>query len=83
MIKVWNYLPEYHQEKEEVHAAITQVLESGWLWGGRTARAIARLDERKLDLLRRSAITYREYARGFAQSQAAAAAGLGSDKAAR
>lgn len=50
-----------------------QVLESGWLWGGRTARAIARLDERKLDLLRRSAITYREYARGFAQSQAAAA----------
>ena len=60
-----------------------QVLESGWLWGGRTARAIARLDERKLDLLRRSAITYREYARGFAQSQAAAAAGLGSDKAAR
>ncbi len=53
-----------------------QVLESGWLWGGRTARAIARLDERKLGLLRRSAITYREYARGFAQSQAAAAAGL-------
>ena len=52
-----------------------QVLESGWLWGGRTARAIARLDERKLDLLRRSAITYREYARGFAQSQAVAAAG--------
>ena len=31
MIKVWNYLPEYHAEKEEVHAAITQVLESGWL----------------------------------------------------
>lgn len=50
-----------------------QVLESGWLWGGRTARAIARLDERKLDLLRRSAITYREYARGFASAQAAAA----------
>jgi carbonic anhydrase/acetyltransferase-like protein (isoleucine patch superfamily) len=50
-----------------------QVLESGWLWGGRTARAIARLDDRKLDLLRRSAVTYREYARGFAQSQAAAA----------
>jgi carbonic anhydrase/acetyltransferase-like protein (isoleucine patch superfamily) len=51
-----------------------QVLESGWLWGGRTARAIARLDERKLDLIRRSAVTYRAYARGFAQAQAAAAA---------
>ena len=50
-----------------------QVLEGGWLWGGRTARAIARLDERKLDLIRRSAVTYRAYARGFAQAQAAAA----------
>jgi carbonic anhydrase/acetyltransferase-like protein (isoleucine patch superfamily) len=51
-----------------------QVLESGWLWGGRTARAIARLDERKLDLIRRSAATYRDYARGFAQAQAVVAA---------
>lgn len=50
-----------------------QVLDSGWLWGGRTARAIARLDERKLDLIRRPALTYRQYARAFALSQAAGA----------
>lgn len=31
MIKVWDYLPEYHAEKEEIHAAIEEVLESGWL----------------------------------------------------
>lgn len=42
-----------------------QVLESGWLWGGRTARALSKLDERKLDLMRRSALNYRSYARGF------------------
>ena len=30
-IKVWDYLVEYHQEKEEILAAIEEVLESGWL----------------------------------------------------
>ncbi len=49
-----------------------QVLEGGWLWGGRPARALSRLDERKLGLVQRSAAIYRDYARGFASSQAAA-----------
>lgn len=30
-IKVWDYLKEYEQEKEEVHSAIKKVLQSGWL----------------------------------------------------
>ncbi len=51
-----------------------QVLEGGWLWGGRTARAISRLDERKLDLILRPAFTYRQYACAFALAQAAAGA---------
>lgn len=46
-----------------------QVLDSGWLWGGRTARALSRLDERKLDLICRPAIIYRQYACAFARSQ--------------
>jgi len=50
-----------------------QVLEGGWLWGGRPARALSRLDERKHDLIQRSASIYRDYARGFANSQAALA----------
>jgi gamma-carbonic anhydrase len=47
-----------------------QRLESGWMWGGRPARAISPLDERKAELIRRSALTYREYAAGFAAAQA-------------
>src|SRR5687768_5927928 len=31
MIKVWDYLREYHAEKTEVEEAISQVLESGML----------------------------------------------------
>ena len=31
MIKVWDYLKEYKNEKEEIHAAIEAVLSSGWL----------------------------------------------------
>ena len=30
-IKVWDYLKEYEQEKEEIHSAIQRVLESGFL----------------------------------------------------
>jgi carbonic anhydrase/acetyltransferase-like protein (isoleucine patch superfamily) len=49
-----------------------QVLEGGWLWGGRPARALSRLDERKLGIIQRSAAIYCDYAQGFASSQAAA-----------
>lgn len=49
-----------------------QVLDSGWLWGGRPARALSRLDDRKLSLIQRSAAIYGEYAQGFAASQARA-----------
>ena len=46
-----------------------QVLESGWLWGGRPARQLARLDQRKRDLIRQSAAIYREYAMEFSIPQ--------------
>ena len=49
-----------------------QVMESDWLWGGRPARPIARLDQRKRDLIRQSALTYREYAAEFSLAQEAA-----------
>jgi dTDP-3-amino-2,3,6-trideoxy-4-keto-D-glucose/dTDP-3-amino-3,4,6-trideoxy-alpha-D-glucose/dTDP-2,6-dideoxy-D-kanosamine transaminase len=38
MIKVWDYLREYHAEREEVDAAIRQVLESGTLILGANVR---------------------------------------------
>ncbi len=31
MIKVWDYLQEYEDEKNEIHEAIEKVLTSGWL----------------------------------------------------
>ena len=46
-----------------------QVLDSGWLWGGRPARPMSKLDQRKLQLIKQSAATYREYAQGFAPAQ--------------
>ncbi|MDP2371195.1 gamma carbonic anhydrase family protein [Rhodoferax sp.] len=46
-----------------------QVLESGWLWGGRPARPIRRLDERKLQLIKVSAAVYCEYAKEFTHTQ--------------
>jgi carbonic anhydrase/acetyltransferase-like protein (isoleucine patch superfamily) len=49
-----------------------QVLESGWLWGGRPARPLSRLDERRRALIQRSALIYRGYAREFAASEVAA-----------
>jgi carbonic anhydrase/acetyltransferase-like protein (isoleucine patch superfamily) len=48
-----------------------QWLESGWLWGGRPARPMSRLDERRRALIQGSAVIYRSYAREFAASQAA------------
>ncbi|MEI8326790.1 MAG: gamma carbonic anhydrase family protein, partial [Betaproteobacteria bacterium] len=47
-----------------------QVLESGWLWGGRPARPISRLDDRKYQIIRASAAIYCEYARDFARATA-------------
>jgi dTDP-3-amino-2,3,6-trideoxy-4-keto-D-glucose/dTDP-3-amino-3,4,6-trideoxy-alpha-D-glucose/dTDP-2,6-dideoxy-D-kanosamine transaminase len=38
MIKVWDYLREYHAEKHEVEEAITQVMESGMLILGENVR---------------------------------------------
>jgi len=38
-IKVWEYLREYHNEKEEILAAIEEVLESGWLILGSKVKA--------------------------------------------
>ncbi len=38
-IKVWDYLAEYHKEKEEVLSAIEEVLESGWLILGDKVKA--------------------------------------------
>lgn len=49
-----------------------QELDGGWLWAGRPARAVARLDEPKSRLIQKSAAIYREYALEFAANQAAA-----------
>ena len=49
-----------------------QVLEGGWLWAGRPALPVVRLDERKTAMIGRSADVYRGYARDFAIDQAAA-----------
>lgn len=50
---------------------VGQVLHSGWLWGGRPARALAPLDARKRALITQAASTYRDYAVAFAAAQAA------------
>ena len=39
MIKVWDYLKEYGDEKEEIQAAIESVLSSGWLILGEQVKA--------------------------------------------
>jgi dTDP-3-amino-2,3,6-trideoxy-4-keto-D-glucose/dTDP-3-amino-3,4,6-trideoxy-alpha-D-glucose/dTDP-2,6-dideoxy-D-kanosamine transaminase len=38
MIKVWDYLKEYENEKDEIHQAIEEVLKSGWLILGEKVR---------------------------------------------
>ena len=48
-----------------------QVLDSGWLWAGRPARRMSRLDERMRRLIQESAAVYREYALEFSINQAA------------
>ena len=49
-----------------------QLLEGGWLWGGRPARPLARLSESKRALIQLSAAVYRDYATAFAAAEAAA-----------
>ncbi|GJD51823.1 Carnitine operon protein CaiE [Methylobacterium crusticola] len=46
-----------------------QVLDAGWLWGGRPARAIARLDEDKRAMMRRTVASYGAYARAYRRLQ--------------
>jgi carbonic anhydrase/acetyltransferase-like protein (isoleucine patch superfamily) len=55
------------------HSLPGQLLESGWLWGGRPARALSRMTPRMDVAIRGAAVVYREYAAGFAASQQAAA----------
>ncbi len=45
-----------------------QVLEGGWHWGGRPARALAPLSAADHEHIRRSAAAHRDYLRGFRQS---------------
>lgn len=48
-----------------------QVLKSGWLWGGRPARAMSRMNDRMHQVIQVSAEIYREYAAEFAANQEA------------
>lgn len=43
-----------------------QVLESNWLWAGRPARPVSKMNARWTDLIARTASTYREYAAEYA-----------------
>jgi gamma-carbonic anhydrase len=49
-----------------------QVLESGWLYGGRPARQLSPLDNQKRALIRLTAPMYREYGHKFAREPGAA-----------
>jgi carbonic anhydrase/acetyltransferase-like protein (isoleucine patch superfamily) len=51
-----------------------QVLEGGWLWGGRPARRLKPLDEARRAIITGTWPRYVEYARAFAAAQAAASA---------
>jgi carbonic anhydrase/acetyltransferase-like protein (isoleucine patch superfamily) len=47
-----------------------QTLESGWLWGGRPARALSRLDDAKRGLMQTITGHYCGYAEAYARAQA-------------
>ncbi|MSQ49326.1 MAG: gamma carbonic anhydrase family protein [Betaproteobacteria bacterium] len=49
-----------------------QVLDSGWLWAGRPARPLRRLEERMVKLIRDAAAVYCEYALEFGANQTVA-----------
>lgn len=46
-----------------------QVLESGWMWGGRPAKALSRLDEAKRHMMKANIETYCGYGRAFRRLQ--------------
>ena len=46
-----------------------QILESGWLWGGRPARPLSRLDDAKRGLMRTIVGHYCGYAAAYARAQ--------------
>ncbi len=46
-----------------------QRLESGWLWGGRPARPLSRLDDAKRDVMRTIIGHYCDYAEAYARAQ--------------
>jgi carbonic anhydrase/acetyltransferase-like protein (isoleucine patch superfamily) len=46
-----------------------QVLESGWLWGGRPAKALSRLDDAKRKMMRDNIGTYCQYSQVFRRVQ--------------
>ena len=47
-----------------------QVLDSGWLWGGRPARKLARLDSERRAMMARTVASYAAYGRTFRRLQA-------------
>ena len=52
------------------HTEPGQVLESGWMWGGRPAKALSRLDEARRTMMRSNVRHYLDYARAFRLIQA-------------
>ena len=47
-----------------------QVLDGGWLWGGRPARALKRLDDDRRRMMAGTITHYRAYAEAFRAAQA-------------
>jgi carbonic anhydrase/acetyltransferase-like protein (isoleucine patch superfamily) len=47
-----------------------QVLTSGWLWGGRPARALSRLDSERRAMMSRTVASYAAYGRAYRKIQA-------------
>ncbi|MGF3024610.1 gamma carbonic anhydrase family protein [Methylobacterium aquaticum] len=52
-----------------------QVLDSGWLWGGRPARALSRLDAERRAMMARTVAGYAAYGRAYRKLQAGATEG--------
>ena len=50
-----------------------QVLETGWLWGGRPAKALSKLDDAKRQMMAENILTYCAYGKTFSRLQTEAA----------
>ena len=48
-----------------------QVLDSGWMWGGRPAAKISKLDEARRKVMRENIATYCDYSQAFRRVQQA------------